>query len=243
MVPVIDQHKSQQVYEYIRTNRERLKQTIGNHLPTEEQLSRTLLTDRFSLRRALRRLVEDGLLHSVRNRGYYFDLDSIRVPVARDTSYHKFCDDNQLPPRVEVLEISVEYASPELQSELAVGSQEMVWNILFLRHRGELPFCLTRSWLPRSRTPGLIHHLKNIGSLYKILSSVYGIVPARRRTVCSAVNAGKDEARHLELPISFALLKASSSATDSVGQVIEYCESLYRGDIISLSFNLEGEPQ
>jgi DNA-binding GntR family transcriptional regulator len=72
------------------------------------------------------------------------------------------------------------------------------------------------------------------------LATEYGIEPRRVRTVCSAVNAGREDARHLDLPLSFALLRACSTAVDQAGRGIEYCDTLYRGDITSLSFDLEG---
>lgn len=235
--------KSQQVYDYLRTNRDQLRTRLGNRLPSEEDLSRMLESDRFSVRRALRRLVDDGLLFAVRNRGYFFQLDSVEVAVDRRTSYHAMCRTTQVQPKVALLEMAAEFAPPAARAALGLEPGAMVWNLLFLRHRDRLPFCLTRSWLPRELTPGLIHHFRDSDSLYRVLEEQYGILTDRRKTVCSAVNAGRNEARLLELPVSSALLKACSTVADQRGRGVEYCESLYRGDIVSLAFDVAGSAE
>lgn len=229
------------VYEYIKRNRDALRLEYGNRLPTEEELSRVLETDRFSVRRALRKLVENGLLHSVRNRGYYFDLGCDQLPVTAGAHYHDYCRVKGIRPRAEIVDLSICLPSGRAAEELGLPPNEEVWSITFLRYREALRFSLTRSLLPKARTPGLIGHIRKERSLYSTLRSKYGIEPRRVRTVCSAVNAGIEEARLLNLPLSSALLRAESTAVDQAGVPIEYCETVFRGDVVRLSFDVSGD--
>lgn len=237
------QGSSRAVYEYIKTKRDALEKEFGNRLPTEEELSALLGTDRFSVRRALRKLVENGLLHSVRNRGYFFELECDQVPVGGESNYHRFCEAKRLPPRAEIVDLSVDTPRGAIAEALALAPREEAWNILFLRYRDSLRFSLTRSWIPRKRTPGLIAHIRKDRSLYRTLAGVYGIQATRVRTVCSAVNAATEEARLLDLPLSSALLKSASTAVDQEGAPIEYCETLFRGDVVKLEFNFPRTPR
>jgi GntR family transcriptional regulator len=232
---------TKKVYDHIRNNREAIRREYGNRLPTEERLAEVLETDRFSVRRALRKLVEDGELHSVRNRGYYLELVRDELEICPATSYHAYCETKGIAPRAEVVDLSICASDVRAAEELRLPPGSEIWNIVFLRYRETLPFSLTRSILPKARTPLLIGHIKETHSLYRSLSDFYDIVPRRIRTVCSAVNAGIEDARLLDVPLSSALLKAESTAVDQNGEPIEYCVTLFRGDVVRLGFALSGE--
>lgn len=227
------------IYDQIKARLPAMRREFGDRLPTEERLAEIMQTDRFSIRRALRKLVDDGKIHSIRSRGYFFELDRDEVQVCPATSYHTYCETKGIEPRAEIIDISICAVDERTAAELRLPAGAETWSISFLRYRDTLPFSLTRSMLPRARTPGLIGHLKEARSLYRSLSTFYGIQPRRIRTVCSAVNAGIEEARLLDVPLSSALLKAESTAVDQAGEPIEYCVTLFRGDVVRLGFTLQ----
>lgn len=223
-------------YDYIKSKRDFLKHRYGNRLPTEEELSALIGIDRHTVRRALRKLVVDGYLFSIRNRGYFHELACDQVPVESLSTYHRYCEANHLEPRMEILGLSIDAGWGTPAKELGLLKHEEVWNILFLRYRDQLPFSLTRSWLPRAHTPGLMALVRESRSLHHTLRKNYGINAARIKTVCSAVNAPAEESRWLGLPQGSALLKSASTAVDQDGRPIEYCETLFRGDVVKLEF-------
>jgi len=228
------------VYNLVCDQRSVLQDLYGERLPSEQEFAEYAGCDRFTARRALSKLVEAGILHKVRNKGYFFELPKTEVKVSGSTSYHQFCKINNLEPRIEIIDRDVQSAGPEIAGFLGTESQTQVWNLLFLRYVGAIPFSLTRSWVGYERMPGLMGHLLAGKSLHKTFSDHYGIQPRRRSTTCSAHHASRAEAKLLDLPLSFALLKACSLVLDQHGTSIEYCETLYRGDMVSLTFNVAG---
>ncbi|MCX7655604.1 MAG: GntR family transcriptional regulator [Treponemataceae bacterium] len=232
---------TKRVYEYIKNHKLQLKERFGNRLPSEEEISELVQANRFSVRRALRKLVEEGILHSVRNKGYYFDLEVDQMRVTRHTSYHQYCKLKGIRPRVEIIDFSLCLPDEEVQKALALDAPQELWSFVFLRYRESLKVSLTRSLIPRVRTPGLYNHLRKEMSLYRVLEKAYGIYPRRIRTVCSAVNASIEEARLLNVPLSSALLKAESIAVDQRGIPIEVCQTLFRGDVLQLIFDVSAQ--
>ena len=213
-------------------------QATNDHVPTETDLARQLEVDRFAVRRALRRLVGEGKLQYIRHHGYRFPKEQLLVHLNSQTSYSTFCREAQVPPRAEILAVSHEYANPTVAQALDCSPDTLVWHIWFRRHSEDIPQCLTHSYLPYSRTQGLLGHLRKDLSLYRTLKTHYGIHPRRVSSRIKALIAGSEEAKLLDIALAAPLLEVCSWVHDQEGHPIEYCETHYRADNIQLTVDL-----
>jgi len=207
-------------------------------IPTESELSRQLEVDRFAIRRALQRLVGEGRLQYIRHHGYRFPKEQLEVRLDSQTSYTAFCRQAHVPPRAEILAVSHEYPTPVVAEALECTIDDLVWHIWFRRYSNDIPHCLTHSYLPYDRTHGLLGHLRKEPSLYRTLSTHYGIQPRRVSSRIRALTAGNDEAKLLDIALAAALLEVCSWVHDQDGKPIEYCETHYRADSILLTIDI-----
>jgi GntR family transcriptional regulator len=227
------------VYDYLKSHWTELETRYGEGFTSETDLARTLGVDRFAARRALRRLVSEGRIFHVRQQGYRFRQKHFEVNLTAQTSYSRFCSTENVHPKVEIVSICHEHPRPEIAKILHLAPDEIVWHIHFHRFTGDVPFCLTHSWIPHSRTKGLLGHLRTQTSLYKTLATHYHIHPRRSESRIQAVSADRDEAKLLDTALAYPLLQVNSLALCQNAIPIEYCETKYRSDLVSLSLDFE----
>lgn len=182
-----------------------------NRLPPETELCRRLDVNRTELHRILQTLSREGVLHQIRNKGWFFPPAKLDIPVSKHNSYTSNMRKQQRVPRSEVLCIDQTTESEGGDTFLSpeVGR---LWVLDFRRFNGDLAFSLARVRIPVEMTPNLNSHLGPNVSLYQTLEREYGIRPERLHTWCEAVAADPIVAEALAIPVGAPLLKATHHA-------------------------------
>ncbi|WP_425427169.1 UTRA domain-containing protein [Bacillus oleivorans] len=65
---------------------------------------------------------------------------------------------------------------------------------------------------------------------YRFIEQELNINLHEAKQIVSAVNASRDEARTLNIPIGDALLYTESLSLSTIGEPVEYLQSVYRSD-------------
>lgn len=142
--------------------------------PTDEELQRRYGVSRHTVREAARRLQADGVI--VRERGRRSSLAGsvLEQPLQGLYSLARTAEDLGLAERSEVLALRSEPAGAAA-GPLGLAPDDEVVHVERLRHVGEDPLSLHRSWLPADLVAGLAGCDLRAGSLYDALAAACGV--------------------------------------------------------------------
>ncbi len=196
----------------------------GDPFENEVALGERLQLSRPTVRRAIRELVDQGLL--VRRRGVGTRVAGRRVH--RKLKLSSLYDDLEREgrkPRTRVLEHELcedEHAATAL--DLPVDTPLL--SIVRLRSAGESPLAILHNWLPPAYSDLTAEELEQDG-LYALLRE-RGARPVVAHQSVGARMPSASERRNLEIRGSNPVLTMSRSAFDAGGNPVEYGDHCYR---------------
>jgi DNA-binding GntR family transcriptional regulator len=221
---------------------ERLESAIrSGELPAGERLPNELvLADRFgvsrpTLRQAVDRLVDQGLL--VRRRGVGTTVAGMRFhrPLELTSLFDDLVDSGE-EPTTEVLEFKQEAAEGALAAALGVEEGESLVHLRRLRRAGGKPLSVMENWLPEAHCRFKRADLERSG-LYSLLRT-QGLVPHIAEQTIGARLATAGERRLLDSGERLVVLTMTRTAYSSTGVAIEYGQHCYRADRYSMAMTL-----
>lgn len=231
----------EQAAEYIRKNIQNGTYPVGGQIPTENELTELLGISRPTLRLALERLTQEGLLMRVKGKGTFVRQPKVLHESTRFiTGYRAEAEKHHCTMRTRVLELNVQTADAHVAAALGLSEKEKVTRLTRLRHlegtSNKAPVLYTTVFVPHSLFP-------DMETLDFTDLSFYDILAQRNMDVRHAV-------RRLEVmmppsEVSAALgitpfepcVFISSTGYTASGAAIEYAESYYPAS--SSSFLIE----
>lgn len=216
----------------------------GDRLPSEREMSELWAFNRCTLRSAVSRLERDGVLEVRRNSGIYMAQPKF-VRSLQDLK--SFTEETQHQGRqgstrllaLEVVECDKQF-SRRFQQILGTP----LWRLSRLRSVDGVPVQIETSYLLRDRFPELDHFDLERQSLFAILEEHYHAVPDHGDETISITQANAAEAGLLELADGAPVFRLVSQTLDRSGELLEYCNTVARGDKLVLTSILERrEPQ
>jgi len=223
--------------EEIRSGRLR----SGEKLPPERQLAEQHGISLITVRQALSRLADEGLLLRERGRGTFVT----RAPLEFDlTSVRSFTEEMRrrgLEPGARVLYCAVEPAPPNVAERLGLARDASVVQLRRLRLADGAPMALETNYLPAALVPGLVE-LDLTGSLFTLLQARYGLIATQSIATLQAVPLYGEEARLLGLEEPGAGLRAEAVTYAQNGRPIDLGRSTFRGDRYILTVQASRRP-
>ena len=229
-----------QLEHEIKRKIESMKLNGKSKMLSESVIAKELGVDRHSVRRAIRKCSKIGMLHPIRGRGYAVNVDEMVVNISSFTNYTDGQLERKKRPMAEIIDFSLVQPHQVLSRYFDEKIHTRIWLIRFKRYLDDIPFSTTRSYLPFIGLEELNLHLKDTQSLYRVLKNQYGISPRRMWSTCEAEDTGDDIARILQIPGGFPVLKVCSLAKNEISsEIIEYCETYFRSDLVKVKFDIE----
>jgi len=214
----------------------------GEALPSEAELGNSHGLSRTAVRQALGQLVAEGLVQKEKGRGSFVR----RAPIAEFTvqELRGFFDEmtekgHSVSERV--LEQELVTAPPEVAGDLQLPMGAKAVRLFRVREVDRIPICETETHLPASRFEAVAGMDLSGKSLYSILKTEFGVVPAGGTRTMESVAAGTVTAKNLGVSAGVPLLKLTALNYDEAGIPFEYFTAVYRGD--STRFELEVRPK
>lgn len=183
----------------------------GSRLPAERVLARELQVSRVTVRKALSRLQDEGLLQSSAQQGWFVPSRVVGPPPVLQT-FTEMARARGLQATSRILSTSVRPASLEEAERLRLAPAEDVFHVERLRGMGGRPLCLDKSTLPLSMVEPLVRTDLTDRSLYECLSELCGIEIVRSSHAVQAEAADSDLAGLLEVPLGSPVLIESDVA-------------------------------
>jgi GntR family transcriptional regulator len=209
----------------------------GDRLPSERDLCERLNVSRLTLRKALKALVDDGLLESAPGRGWFVAGGPISEPANVLLSFSDMARARGLTPSATVLSAEVRSARLDEAEVLTVAPGSDLFEIRRLRRLDGVAISIDHSRVPLTIAPGLPQTDFRVESLYSVLRD-HGVEPTRAAAVVEAVPADAEQARFLEVNVGTPLLSLSQVTYAQDGRPIDMGDVTYRGDRYRFRANL-----
>lgn len=227
-----------QLADILKAQIEEGKFSVGEKLPSENELSAIYRVNRHTVRQAVGELVARGLIYRQKGRGAFVCALTRGVVQYRYARRHRFTQnilELGLNPEAKVLR-AIETAAPLPAAEnLRLPPAERIFELEILRFADKTPFCVSTVYLPASRVPGLLRKIDDFGSLYKLLEDAYGLKPVRLHSVFHAAFPVAEDALVLRAPVDQPVLKVESLIVTEDGLPVEYSVSRFRSDRCKIS--------
>jgi GntR family transcriptional regulator len=208
----------------------------GGRLDNELDLAERLGVSRPTVRQAVQRLVQQGLVVRRRGLGTVVVAPRILRPVALTSLYDDLAA-AQRHPATAVLATEQIEAGDELAEILALAPGTPVLSVERLRSADQIPLALMHNYLPakllQDRTAADLEH----GGLYQLLRSL-GLQLHAADQVIAARRATAKEARLLQAPRGATVLTMTRTTFDTAGLPVEYGRHAYLAERYSFKMSL-----
>lgn len=201
---------------------------FGDRFPTEAELGEQYDVSRHTVREALRRLREDGIVVSERGRGSHLAASRFEQPLGAIYSLYEAIESQGIEQRSEVRRLeTTRDASVADQLELPADAELVV--VERLRLAGGDPLALDTAWLPASVASPLLDADLTHTALYRELARRCDIrIDAGHERIAPVVPEART-ARLLGLEPGDAAFRVRRQAS-ATGRPVELRETVVRGD-------------
>ncbi len=209
----------------------------GGRLPTEDAISKKYKLNRHTVRHAIARLAEEGLVYTIKGKGTFLAKNKIPYKVSQKTQFTTSILQAGLHPDARLLDIYEITAGIEFSNRLNIPAADKVSVLEILRYADDIPFSHTTSFLSAKKFPG-IHDLLNKDrsfSLYQLLREHYGIEATRKSSIFEVSIPDDKDMENLQISPKTPLLVVKSLSEGQEGDIVEYCLSKFRGDLCSIT--------
>jgi GntR family transcriptional regulator len=211
----------------------------GAAIPSERELSSRLGSSRMTLRRAIDELARDGYLIRRRGAGTF----TARPKILHRLRVMSFTEDmarRGLTSSSRTLSSSVHPAGARLGARLRVSPEAAVLTVGRLRLANDEPMAIEWLSVPQAVVPGLRGEDLADRSFYQLLTERYRIEIAGGTQTMEPTVTDENDSRLLDVPIHSPALFVERVTWTESHQVIEFVQSIYRGD--RYRFEVELEP-
>ncbi len=196
-------------------------------VPSEAELSERFGVSRMTARKALDRLVGDGLIFRQPGKGTFVAPPKISHGPSQSLSFSAAMRAQGIGFETRVLEAGLVRAPSNIAAALSLPVEA---GVVFMRRlrlvEGE-PAALHVSYLPARYS--LLLEADLTGSLSELMAGVGARIESTRDTIEAVIGRG-DEARVLGVPVGSPLILIQGVAYSAALDPLRYTEALYRGD-------------
>lgn len=218
-----------------------LGQVPDGRLPTEEELMERYRVSRITIRTAMRRLEEDGLIERHRARGTFVRDGAIRKIERHPDHLLGFEEELRrqgATPAVEVLAVEEIEPPDGVAQALARPAAEWVYRLRRLGRANGQPLWIESRYYPQWVGARMLKHDLAGASVTRLLEEVLEVRIAGVRLRVEAAAANARQARALNVRTGHPLLVNQFALRDAKGQVLEVLRAAFRGDRYAFAFDL-----
>ena len=210
----------------------------GDKLPTEAALAERFGVNRHTVRHGISALVEEGLIRTRRGAGAFVAAIPTDYPIGTRVRFHENLIAAGRRPEKRVLQVEERLSTEgEAQAlQIAVGDPICVYHGLSLADAQ--PIAVVESVFPSKRLTNVAQALNENTSITMALQAAGIADYVRATTRLTAVRASAIQALHLQVSEGDPLLKSTSVNVDESGIPVEYGQTWFAGDRVTLTLEL-----
>ncbi len=229
-----------QIFTSIRNRIINNEWEINESIPSEFDLSEQYGVSRVTLRQALSKLEQDGIIKKIRGKGNF--IQSIPKPIIHDFNLPSTlwgAIERGTTFDAEVLELTLVEPVAAVNSTLRLESSEPLVFIKRLFLQDDRPIALNRSWIASRFIPDLPELGLIDNHLSTTLASRYGLIPARIDNEIEAVRPTTEDVQALKVVYDTPMLCVSSVSFLDNGHPLECSSTLWVGGRVKFHFNMD----
>lgn len=207
----------------------------GAKLPTEAALAARFGVNRHTVRHALARLAEAGLVHARRGSGVFVTARPTEYRLGQRVRFHQNVLAVGQTPSRQITRAETRSADADEAGALALPLAAPVHVVEGISLADGQPVAAFRSVFPAERFPGLPALVAAEGSITRALAGLGLADYTRRETRLTAQLADPVLALSLLLRPGAAVLQSVAVNVDDMGQPIEYGTTWFAGDRVTLT--------
>ncbi len=203
--------------------------TTGMRLPPERELCTRLSISRVTLRKALLKLVDDGVLKSSHGRGWYVAAGLHREWPNSLESFSETADRMGLVATSRILRSEIAPATIDEAEELSIAPGTPLFHLERVRMLNQVPIAMDQSRVPASLVPDFAEVDFSHASLYEQLAMA-GLDLLRADSTIEAREADAGLAQNLSIEPGKPVLVMRQVVVDSADRPIFASVIRYAGD-------------
>ncbi|WP_411954270.1 GntR family transcriptional regulator [Alkalibacillus sp. S2W] len=226
----------QQIESWMTAQIENGKWEGGDRLPPEQFLAKEMDVSRGTLRKAIQRLMKQGLLEQKQGSGTYVRQQKISYPFAQELiSFAEAMEMKDYNFDTDIITQKIVQPPEWVQNYLNISLYDLVFYIKRVRRIDGEPALIIESWIAVDRCPGIERANFNQDGLFKSIEMFssspisYGV----RKFAAKALNA--EEAKLLNLTMGDPALHLSQQTFNSYDIPLECSQIVLRSDQYELT--------
>jgi GntR family transcriptional regulator len=230
----------QQLYDILRESISRGEWKPGDLIPPESELIEKYQVSRITVRQVLDMLVKDGLIYRQRGRGSFVAHPAVEQVMQRVVSFTDDMTRRGFAPSTQVLRAGLMPAPKDIAACLSIEPGAELAQIVRVRLADGEPMSVEESYLVHRYCQGILKYDFSINPLREILDKEFDVRWAYAHQSIRAMNASKDLAKNLSIPVNAAVLFIERVSYSQNNIPIEFLRIYNRGDRYSLQNDLRG---
>lgn len=228
-----------QIYDWLHSLIQRKRIRVGEMLPPETELANRFGVNRMTVRRALNKMVVEGMIVREQGKGTFLLTDSPRELVYNlevSTGFYADMQRYGVKPDMQLLRVEVIRADDTTRRILDLGSDDRVIALQYLFFGNGEPVMFEECALPYPEFQDLLSY--DLNQLrYPLMKEHYNIVPSQANQSFSAVLTSSEQQALFQAESPLPCLLLECTMFDAAGVPIDHGTYLYRGD--RYKFNLQ----
>ena len=213
--------------------------SVGDMLPTENELCTYLRVSRPTVRQALSELVSEGLLMRKKGKGTFVSKPKVDVRFLQKLeSFNTQMEQKGLNPSTKVLSVRIDTGNRRASEALNLPPDAPLIHLSRLRFGNDDPMVWVETYIPYNQFPQMLEQDYLRFSFYGRLESLYNMRVSRVTREIEAVNANRQEAELLNIELGKAVCLVKTRGFTEDGLPVEYSVARYRGDRNKFSIEL-----
>lgn len=207
----------------------------GIQLPTEKQLADRFGVNRHTVRQAMNRLAETGLVSIEQGRGMFVADGSLDYRIGARTRFTENLVTKQKTPLRELISADQVPAPAEIARALGIPTGAPLWQIETRNHADDRAVSMSSHFFSADRFPDMPELFRRANSITGALK-LAGVADYHRRTTKIAAKLiAANDARLLNLPRTRPVLISETVNVDERGRPVEYVRARFAADHVTLS--------
>lgn len=207
----------------------------GIQLPTEKQLADRFGVNRHTVRQAMNRLAETGLVSIEQGRGMFVAESALDYRIGARTRFTENLLTKQKKPLRELISAEQVPAPAEIAHALGIPTGAPLWQIETRNHADDRAVSMSSHYFAVDRFPNMPELFRRVHSITGALK-LAGVADYHRRTTKIAARLiAANDARLLDLPRTRPVLISETVNVDERGRPVEYVRARFAADHVTLS--------
>jgi GntR family transcriptional regulator len=206
--------------------------TVGDQLPTEDDLVTRFEVSRITVRRAIQNLVNRGLVEIRRGKGTFVAAPKITQELTELSGFVEDMHALGRQPTARVIGKEVVTADASVASHLALTKGERVVRIRRVRLADGVPLSFDETYLPLKIGKKIITNNLKVEPIFSLLERKYGVPLIEAEYKLEAVAAEAEVAAALRVRQGSPIFRIERTSYSTGDQPVDYEKLYYRGDLV-----------